>query len=172
MPENKNMAYEERIMKKLLDLKVVYITVMFFFAITIVLAQSELKMQDPLYQQGKILGKDFKVIYQYFSEEEKGNMVFNRGYLYEKIFSDKNKYISEYELLKEGLVKEYGKPILDQQIWKDEGYKGMKALWGHAVIKGKLTFLSTWKTENVDIELSLSGKDYRIYLEIHTKTKE
>ena len=70
------------------------------------------------------------------------------------------------------MVKEYGKPILDQQIWKDEGYKGMKALWGHAISKGKLTFLSTWKTENVDIELSLYSKDYRIYLEIHTKTKE
>ena len=159
-------------MRKLLYCKLIYITIMFFFAITIVLAQSELKMHDPLYQEGKILGKNFKVIYQYFSEEEKGNMVFNRGYLYEKIYSDKNKYISEYELLKEGLVKEYGKPILDQQIWKNEGYKGMKALWGHAVSKGKLTFLSAWKTVNVDIELSLYGKDYRIYLEIHTKTKE
>jgi hypothetical protein len=159
-------------MKKLLCLKVIYIIAMFFFAITLVLAQSELKMEDPLYQQGKILGKNFKVIYQYFSEEEKGNLVFNRGYLYEKIYPDKNKYISEYELLKEGLVKEYGKPILDQQIWKNDGYKGIKALWGHAVSKGKLIFLSTWKSENIDIELSLYGKDYRIYLEIHTKTKE
>jgi hypothetical protein len=159
-------------MKKLLCLKVIYIIAMFFFAITLVLAQSELKMEDPLYQQGKILGKNFKVIYQYFSEEEKGNLVFNRGYLYEKIYPDKNKYISEYELLKEGLVKEYGKPILDQQIWKNDGYKGMKVLWGHAVSKGKLIFLSTWKTENINIELSLYGKDYRIYLEIHTKTKE
>jgi hypothetical protein len=159
-------------MRKLLYSKLIYIIIIFFFIATVVLAQSELKMQDPLYQQGKILGKDFKVIYQYFSEEEKGNMVFNRGYLYEKVYSDKNKYISEYKLLKEELVKEYGKPILDQQIWKNEGYKGMKALWGHAVSKGKLTFLSTWKTENIDIELSLCGKDYRIYLEIHIKTKE
>ena len=159
-------------MKKLFYSKLIYIIIIFFFIATVVLAQSELKMQDPLYQQGKILGKDFKVIYQYFSEEEKGNMVFNRGYLYEKVYSDKNKYISEYELLKEGLIKEYGKPILDEQEWKDDGYKGMKALWGHAVSKGKLTFLSTWKTENIDIELSLCGKDYRIYLEIHIKTKE
>jgi hypothetical protein len=159
-------------MRKLFYSKLTCITIIFFFAITIVLAQSELKVHDPLYQQGKILGKNFKVIYQYFSEEEKGNMVFNRGYLYERIYPDKNKYISEYELLKEGLVKEYGKPILDQRIWKNEGYKGMKALWGHAVSKGKLTFLSTWKTKNIDIELSLYGKDYHIYLEIHTKTKE
>jgi hypothetical protein len=166
------MPYEEIIMRKLLCLKLIYIIAIFFFIITLVLAQSELKMEDPLYQQGKILGKNFKVIYQYFSEEEKGIMVFNRGYLYEKVYSDKNKYISEYELLKEGLVKEYGKPILDQQIWKNDGYKGMKVLWGHAVSKGKLTFLSTWKTENIDIELSLYGKDYHIYLEIHTKTKE
>ena len=159
-------------MRKLLCLKLIYIIITFFFTVTLVLAQSGLKMQDPLYQQGKILGKDFKVIYQYFSEEEKGIMVFNRGYLYEKVYSYKNKYISEYELLKEELVKEYGKPILDQQIWKNEGYKGMKVLWDHAVSKGKLTFLSTWKTENIDIELSLYGKDYRIYLEIHTKRKE
>ena len=61
-------------------------------------------------------------------------MLFNRGYLYEKVYSDKNKYISEYELLKEGL---------DKQEWKDDGYKRMKVLWGHAVSKGKLTFLST-----------------------------
>lgn len=109
------MLYKEVMMRKL-----IYIPMMFFFIITLVLAQSELKMHDPLYQEGKVLGKNFKVIYQYFSEEEKGNMVFNRGYLYEKIYSDRNKYIFEYELLKEGLVKEYGKPILDQQIWKDE----------------------------------------------------
>jgi len=98
-------------MRKLFYSKLIYITVMFFFIFTAVLAQSELKMEDPLYQQGKILGKNFKAIYQYFSEEENGGMVFNRGYFYEKIYSDKNKYISEYELLKEGLVKEYGKPI-------------------------------------------------------------
>ena len=158
-------------MGKLLYSKLIYITIMFFFIFTVVLAQSGLKMEDPLYQQGKILGRNFKVIYQYFSEEENGRMVFSRGYLYEKVYSDKNKYISEYGLLKEGLVKEYGKPILDKQEWKNDGYKGMKALWGHAVSQGKLTFLSTWKTENADIELSLYGKDYRIYLEIHTKTK-
>ena len=155
-------------MRKLFYSKLIYITIMFFFIFTVVLAQSGLKMEDPLYQQGKILGRNFNVIYQYFSEEENGKMVFNRGYLYEKVYSDKNKYISEYELLKEGLVKEYGKPILDKQEWKDDGYKGMKALWGHAVSKGKLTFLSAWKTESLDIELSLYGKDYRIYLEIHT----
>jgi len=159
-------------MKKLFYSKLICIFVMFFFLFTVVLAQSELKMEDPLYQQGKILGKNFKAIYQYFSEEENGKMLFNRGYLFEEIYSDKNKYISEYELLKEGLVKEYGKPILDKQEWKDDGYKGMKALWGHAVSKGKLTFLSTWKTEKLEIELSLYGKDYRIYLEIHTKIKE
>jgi len=112
-------------MKKLFYLKLIYITIMFFFVFTTVLAQSELKMEDSLYQQGKILGRNFKVTYQYFSEEENGKMVFSRGYLYEKIYSDKNKYISEYELLKEGLVKEYGKPILDKQEWKDDGYKGM-----------------------------------------------
>ena len=60
-------------------------------------------------------------------------MVFSRGYLCEKVYSDKNKYISEYELLKEGLIKKYGKPILDKQEWKDDGYKGMKALWGLGV---------------------------------------
>jgi hypothetical protein len=136
-------------MRKLFYSKLIYITIMFFFIFTIVLAQSELKMGDPLYQQGKILGRNFKVIYQYFSEEENGEMVFKRGYLHEKIYTDKNKYISEYELLKDELVKEYGKPILDKQEWKDDGYKGMKALWGHAVSKGN-----------------------RIYLEIHTKTKE
>jgi hypothetical protein len=159
-------------MKKLFYSKLIYIAIMFFFIFTTALAQSGLEMEDPLYQQGKILGKNFKVTYQYFSEKEKGNMVFNRGYLYEKVYSDKNKYISEYELLKEGLVKEYGKPTLEKQEWKDDGYKGIKALWGHAVSKSKLTFLSTWKTENIDIELLLYGKDYRIFLEIHTKTKK
>jgi len=159
-------------MKKYFYSNLIYITIMFFFIFTTALAQSGLEMEDPLYQQGKILGRNFKVSYQYFSEEEKGNMVFNRGYLYEKVYSDKNKYISEYELLKEGLVKEYGKPTLEKQEWKDDGYKGIKALWGHAVSKGKLTFLSTWKTDKSDIELLLYGKDYRIYLEIHTKTKK
>ncbi len=159
-------------MKKLFYSKLIYITIMFFFIFTTALAQSGLDMEDSLYQQGKILGMNFKVTYQYFSEEEKGNMVFNRGYLYEKVYSDKNKYISEYELLKEGLVKKYGKPTLEKQEWKDDGYKGIKALWGHAVSKGKLTFLSTWKTDKLDIEFCLYGKDYRIYLEIHTKTKK
>ena len=159
-------------LKKLFYSKLIYITIMFFFIFTTALAQSGLEMEDSLYQQGKILGKNFKVTYQYFSEEQKGNMVFNRGYLYEKVYSDKNKYISEYELLKEGLVKEYGKPTLEKQEWKDDGYKGIKALWGHAVSKCKLTFLSTWKTDKLDIELFLYGKDYRIYLEVHTKTKK
>jgi len=38
-------------MKKLFYLKLIYITIMFFFIFTVVLAQSELKMEDPLYQQ-------------------------------------------------------------------------------------------------------------------------
>jgi len=159
-------------MRKLFYSKLIYIFIMFFFIFTVVLAQSELKMHDPLYQEGKVLGKNFKIIYQYFSKQENGKMILSKGYLYERIYPDKNKYISEYELLKGELIKKYGKPILDKQEWKDDGYKGIKTLWGHAVSKGKLTFLSTWKTENEDIELSLYGKNYRIYLEIHTKTKE
>jgi hypothetical protein len=53
-------------MRKLFYSKLIYITIMFFFIFT------GLKMEDPLYQQGKILGRNFKVIYQYFSEEENG----------------------------------------------------------------------------------------------------
>ena len=62
-------------MKKLFYSKLIYLTIMFFFVFTVVLAQSGLKMEDPLYQQGKILGRNFKVIYQYFSEEENGGGV-------------------------------------------------------------------------------------------------
>jgi len=51
-------------MKRLFYLKLIYIAIMFFFVFTTVLAQSELKMEDPLYQQGKILGRNFKVTYQ------------------------------------------------------------------------------------------------------------
>jgi len=72
-------------MRKLFYSKLIYITIMFFFIFTIALAQSELKMEDLLYQQGEILGRNFNVIYQYFSEEENGRMVFSRGYFYEKV---------------------------------------------------------------------------------------
>ncbi|MBA7546551.1 hypothetical protein ES705_38943 [subsurface metagenome] len=82
LPEPKNMLNEEAIMRKLFYSKPIYITIMFFFIFAVVLAQSGLKMKDTLYQQGKILGRNFKVIYQYFSEEKNGKMVFNRGHLY------------------------------------------------------------------------------------------
>jgi len=88
------MLYKEVMMRKLFYSKLICISIMFFFIFTVVLAQSELKMHDPLYQEGKVLGKNFKVIYQYFSEEENGKMILSRGYLYEKIYPDKNKYIS------------------------------------------------------------------------------
>ncbi|MCD8403926.1 hypothetical protein [Tenacibaculum finnmarkense] len=85
-------------------------------------------------------------------------------YLSTEEHSNKNDYINDYNNLKELLEKKYGKPKKDKKIWKNNLYQDDYSHWGFAVSLGHLLYYSSWKTENSEISVILSGENYKIEL--------
>ncbi|MGE4412433.1 MAG: hypothetical protein AB7E45_01890 [Candidatus Caldatribacteriota bacterium] len=94
------------------------------------------------------------------------------GYYINEEHTNKNTYIDDYEKLKELLSKKYGQPIKDNIIWKDDLYKDNKKDWGLAISIADLVYSSCWETPTTDIELILTGDNYKIELVIKYVSKE
>jgi hypothetical protein len=74
--------------------------------------------------------------------------------------------------LKEFLVKKYGKPIKDSQLWKNDLYRDEYKDWGFAVSLGHLVYFADWETPNTHISLALYGENYEITLAIEYQSKK
>ena len=71
-------------------------------------------------------------------------------------------YISDYNTLKEILIKKYGDPKEDEQIWKNDLYKSNSSEWGMAIAVGQLFYYCQWSNKDTSLILYLSGENYEI----------
>ncbi len=87
-------------------------------------------------------------------------------------FGNKNNYIVEYSNIKDKLIEKYGKPISDEQRWKDDYYKDNPDNYGMAVSAGLLEYYSEFETDCMKIIIVLSGENSDINLSFEYISKK
>lgn len=107
----------------------------------------------------QVSGKDALIAY-IFTEDK----LVRAKYIFVEKHSNENDHITDYDDLKEALEKKYGKSKDTEKIWRNELYKSDYSKWGFAVGLGHLVYYTSWKTENTDIILGLSGENYEVKL--------
>lgn len=115
----------------------------------------------------KIFGGNYYCIYSFLEDK-----LCNGGYFFMEEHTNKNLYINDYMELKGTITKEYGKPIMDKIIWKNDLYKDEKSEWGTAISVGDLEYWALWETLDTEICLSLDGDNYEINLILSYDSKE
>ena len=86
------------------------------------------------------------------------------GYSVIEAHADDNGYISDYKKLKDLLTEKYGKPTLDDTLWRSDLYKNDPSRHGFAVSIGHMVSGAQWETEKMDVSLHLSGDNYDVSL--------
>ncbi len=81
------------------------------------------------------------------------------GYAFTQRHTDNNLYLKDYERIKGVLIKKYGLPAQDEQIWRDESYRDKPGEYGTAAALGHLVLQSSWATPGTEIFLTLQGQD-------------
>ncbi|GAI61308.1 unnamed protein product [marine sediment metagenome] len=118
----------------------------------------------------EIDAKDFICLYQFLE-----NKLFFSGYNYKEEHINYNLYINDYEDLKEILIKKYGKPMKDEEMWDNLSeweLEAYKQNLGNSISAGFLTYFAFWETFTTRIELILDGDNYEINLRIRYISKE
>lgn len=97
--------------------------------------------------RGGVNGKEVRVVYCF-----KNNLLVNTTQLFVEQYEDKSIYFKEYEYYKNLLIKKYGKPIVDEEIWQSRKYKGNPAI---ALDAGDLSFHACFEYNSKIIDIHL-----------------
>ena len=115
---------------------------------------------------GEVAG--LKMEYGYYFLDD----VLVRGYyLLREKHTNKNKYIDDYNKLKEVLTRKYGSPKKSYTFWFNDLYKNDPQDHGRAVRIGHLGFESNWETDRTLIRLTLIGDNFNINLSLYYNSK-
>lgn len=88
-----------------------------------------------------------------------GEKLTRAGYLMRGTYEDPNKYIDDYNKIKESMIKVYGAPARDELQWKEGEESQDPAQFGKAVCDGKLTYFTIWTDGVTMIRERLMGED-------------
>lgn len=83
-------------------------------------------------------------------------------YVLTETHSNKNDYISDYNTINEFLKKKYQEPAINEIFWKNDLYKDDYSEWGFAISLGHLLYYATYKNPTTEINIILSGENYKI----------
>jgi len=92
----------------------------------------------------------------------KNNKLIQGKYSFHHKHSNKNDFITDYNELKDLLIKKYGTPIKNKITWHNNAHKNDPKMWGQAISFGHLSFYTMWKEEGTNILLTLNGNNYKI----------
>lgn len=104
-----------------------------------------------------VIGKDVFIFYFFID-----NQLARARYVLAKSHTNKNDFITDYNDFKEILTKKYGKPKQDKSFWKNDLYKDNYSDWGTAISIGHLVYLSSWDTQDTEINNMLMGDNFNI----------
>lgn len=128
----------------------------------------KVKKENSIAYGGEISGSKFIIAYLFTS-----NNKLSRGkYISMENHSNKNKFISDFENLKEILTKKYGKPLEDNEIWFNDLYKNSYEDWGMAISVGHLSYSSRWETSDSGIVILLDGNNFKTRLAVEYTSNE
>lgn len=130
---------------------------------------AELGTQDDntLLYAYKIDGLDSFLFYNFIDDK-----LFKSGYMINIERTNPTDFITDYKKLKDGLLKKYGQPTSDEEVWKDDQYKDRPNEWGMAVLTGDLIYKAIWGTEDTAIMIMLQGDNFEETLAIAYESKE
>jgi hypothetical protein len=77
-------------------------------------------------------------------------------------YADKDRYIEDYNKLREFLNAQVGEPRFNNVVWKDRAYAERGEKLGTAVTSGSLTLSSEWVYQGTGLRLSLSGENSEV----------
>jgi len=81
-------------------------------------------------------------------------------------YEDKNRFLNDYEKIKDILLQKYGRPETEKTLWHDKMHRDDRSNWGLALSLGHLEFDSHWLDSKTKIQLRLYGERNRIKLEV------
>ncbi len=84
-------------------------------------------------------------------------------YRFENEHSNNNDYLGDYKSISEILKEKYGEPDHDEEIFKDNLYKGDKDRRGLAIAMGHLRYFEGWSIKGITVSHSLSGENGDIH---------
>jgi len=108
------------------------------------------------------------IIYYNFAYDK----LISARYLLVEKYEDLNKYVMEYNRVKNGLSAKYGKAIEDDIVWKNDTYRSDFSNWGLAISKDQMLFYSSWSTDRTDIFYTLNGEKSVMDFSIEYYSKE
>ncbi|MFC1541591.1 hypothetical protein ACFL50_03975 [Candidatus Latescibacterota bacterium] len=114
-----------------------------------------------------VIGKEVFVVYIFVD-----NQLLRARYVLAESHTNKNVFISDYNEFKEILTKKYGKPKQDDTFWANDLYKDDYSNWGMAISLGHLTYLSSWETQDTEIQTYLTGENYDISCIVEYRSKD
>jgi len=100
-----------------------------------------------------------------------GGKLVRAVYLVNEEHMNKTDHITDYNSLKELLVKKYGEPAEDESYWKQDLYRDDPQHWGMAISVGHLVYYTKWETDRTDITMALSGDNFEISHKIEYRSK-
>jgi len=77
-------------------------------------------------------------------------------------YADKNRYIADYDKIRDFLNKRVGGPRYDNVVWRDHANAEPSADWGQALAAGRLTLSSEWVYRDTGFRMSLNGDNTEI----------
>lgn len=116
---------------------------------------------------GKISGIDCYIVYIFAYDK-----LVRARYVFYPTHSNKNDYISDYSTIKTSLIEKYGTPKSDDKYWRNDLYRNDYNDWGFAVSLGHLSYLADWDLETTEINVMLSGENYKFDLVAEYSSKE
>ena len=93
------------------------------------------------------------------------------GYLLKEKHSNKNGYITDYNKLKEILIRKYGSPKKSDSYWYNDLNKNSPQHYGLAVSIGHLAFESDWETDRTLIRLTIEGDNFNLTMSLTYRSK-
>lgn len=129
--------------------------------------QIEEESDDVLVYGGQLLGRNAFIVFLFVN----GKLARGR-YVISQEHSNLTDFITDYDALRNSLMKKYGEPEQSQTVWKNELYKDDPSEWGDAISYGHLVYYSTWENSETIVSLILCGENYEIQLTIEYESKE
>jgi hypothetical protein len=77
-------------------------------------------------------------------------------------YADKNRYIGDYNRLRQYLTANVGMPRADRTIWQDHSYESQNDCWGIALGQGHVEFSSEWVVRDTEVRLTLTGANNHV----------
>ena len=135
-------------------------------------ASVEAQEGEPIYSNNVEGTKNIAIVYEksvtgldayllfFFNDQDQ---LYRTKYVLLEDHSNGSGYIKDYEKVKDALIKKYGDPGFDEEIWSDDGKKSYYAdRKGDALEYGYLSYMTIWSASSSWFGMEMSADNYEV----------